>query len=605
MKIRSTSKSSIYDRSEKIMERALTAKQLWRSGAKPGNIAKILGVSRKTVYNYLQSAVDKRMLKEKRTGEKELRSSTGPKITPLNQPLKFFGIPEVNSPVEFCEHEKLLNIKLFPMQKLILKCFYGEKLDDDERGKLSDLEKRGRTTYKGEKKYRELVILAGMKGGKTPLAGMISCWEEYELYKLGLPAKKFGFQPGKKIYIINAAVNADQAQSTIFAEIKGHVLNTDYYRLHRPTDCTETRVEFSNGVVMLAGHSNSSSLVGKVAKLVSFDEIARFVDRGGKYSAESVYYSLIRSIEPFHEHGKILAISSPLFALDFINQLYQKSGEISNMLGFHLPTWEMNPNLPFESEFLQNELKKNPDAFWRDFGARPSFASEAYYKVPDKIDEMFVVSDMPIPFRKDGRLKDFLRGKAGCEYYLHADPSAKNDAFGLALAHCENDLAIVDLAYRFVPTNKEIDINEILYFVLEITKRFRICKFTFDTWQATAIMQALNRRRIPSENLYVDKVVHDRLKEKIYSGKLRVHESEILKKELKELELISGKKVDHSKRGSKDVADAVAGAVWNAVENPQVKAVLVGIDPEERDYNLRYRRSAYAYQRENSEYDRW
>ena len=128
----------------------------------------------------------------------------------------------------------------------------------------------------------------------------------------------------------------------------------------------------SNNVIIRSGHSNSSSLVGKTAKVIDFDELARFIDKGGKYSADRVYYSLIRSVEPFKEDGKLVDISSPMFQEDMICRLYDLSKNIDNMLGFWLPTWEMNPNLPFDSSFLQAELKKNPEAFWRDFGAQPS-----------------------------------------------------------------------------------------------------------------------------------------------------------------------------------------------------------------------------------------
>jgi len=40
---------------------------------------------------------------------------------------------------------------------------------------------------------------------------------------------------------------------------------------------------------------------------------------------------------------------------------------------------------------------------------------------------------------------------------------------------------------------------------------------------------------------------------------------EPLKRELRSLEIIRGRKVDHPPRGSKDVADAAAGAVSEAV----------------------------------------
>jgi hypothetical protein len=76
---------------------------------------------------------------------------------------------------------------------------------------------------------------------------------------------------------------------------------------------------------------------------------------------------------------------------------------------------------------------------------------------------------------------------------------------------------------------------------------------------------------VNSEKLSVDKDLagYETLKEGIYTGKVKYYRHEWFLKELKRLELVKGKKVDHpaTAGGSKDVCDAVAGAVYNAVAN--------------------------------------
>jgi len=47
--------------------------------------------------------------------------------------------------------------------------------------------------------------------------------------------------------------------------------------------------------------------------------------------------------------------------------------------------------------------------------------------------------------------------------------------------------------------------------------------------------------------------------------------------EMRRLELLQGKKVDHPSKGSKDCSDAVAGAVFNAVESEGLKTYSVSI----------------------------
>jgi hypothetical protein len=61
-------------------------------------------------------------------------------------------------------------------------------------------------------------------------------------------------------------------------------------------------------------------------------------------------------------------------------------------------------------------------------------------------------------------------------------------------------------------------------------------------------------------------VAYDTLKELILTGRLDYYEDLFLFDELSRLELIKGKTVDHPPRGSKDLADGVAGAVFQAAQ---------------------------------------
>jgi hypothetical protein len=60
-------------------------------------------------------------------------------------------------------------------------------------------------------------------------------------------------------------------------------------------------------------------------------------------------------------------------------------------------------------------------------------------------------------------------------------------------------------------------------------------------------------------------VAYETFKEAVYEGRLRWKAYEPLLREVSRLQVVKGKRVDHPSGGSKDVADAVAGAVYNAV----------------------------------------
>lgn len=572
--IRADELSHLDRRRKEALRKSARAQALRRDGYSIREICNELNVTIRTASRYCNVDIDATVVKmmeqgdERDVGLRDLRSPTVIIKDDLNA-------------VSFTEDKAHLNFKLNPMQKLILKAFYGIEMTEEEQEIMRRLQDEEKTTWKEGGKYRELVVVAGMKGGKTILASVIACYEEYEVYRVGNASKHWGFPKGEKIFIINVATSRDQAADTIYSQTVSRVNNGPLYTL-RPYDEKGGTIWFKDsGVRIRCGHSNSASIVGKLAKLVLFDELARFKDRGGKNSAEAVYTSLTRSVEPFGEEGKIVSISSPLYDKDKIMSLFKLCSKVGNMLGFKLATWEMNPKLP--KKHFHFEYLKNPEAAQRDFGADPSKGTEDFYRIPSRIDEMYqkcMASEDPV--KEDGTLKDWFKGNPEFDYYLHGDPAARNDAFGIALAHRLGKRVILDLSYRFESTVGEIDVLEVRNFILEILRRkFKIKRVTFDTWGAIVVWQALKAKGLEPENLFVLKAEHDELKNTIYQSTLEGHFPEDLRDELKGLVLKAGMKVDHRYGSSSDVADAVAAVVSGCAMEETLEIASGGKEPED------------------------
>ena len=484
------------------------------------------------------------------------------------------------NPLEFIESENGLNFKLFPMQELMVKVFYGMELTNEEREILNKLKKAGKTNWKEGEKYTEFVLMVGMKGGKTELISALSLYEEKELYRLGNPQKHYGLPAGKEIYIINVAAEREQARDTIFASTQARIKNSKFYQSREKKESVSS-YEFPNGVKLYSGHSSSSSIVGRTAKAVIFDELARFVEKKtGKSSGHKVYNSLNRSVAPFKENARIFSLSSTIHEHDMINNLYSMCFKVDGMLGFKLATWEMNPNLPFDCPFLQRELKKSPEDFWRDYGCQPARALEKYYRDRLKIDKAFFLgstSGLKNPINDDGSFKDWFKGNTEFNYHLHLDPAVNNCSFGVSLAYKKGDKVLVPLAHQFkAETNKEIDFKEMEEFLGLLADRFPTIKaVTYDCYIAVSLYQALEKRGLKAEFLSVQKKQHDDLKiEGIYKERVLMYPNKVLERELKELDLINGSKVDHPEGGTKDIADAVAGAVSKAFGSEEVEAAV-------------------------------
>jgi len=488
--------------------------------------------------------------------------------------------------IEFCENPLYLNFPLLKMQRLILKAFFSLRLTKKEEEGLEEMVAAGKSTWKKGQKYRELVIVAGMKGGKTTLVSVIACYVAYLLLCLmdqENPWEKWGFPPGTEVYIINVATSAEQAEDTIYAQTLARIKNSPFFNKIGYKDVNKTISFGETGIKIRCGHSNSASIVGKLCALVELDEASRMRDKGGKSSGEEVYRGLGRSIEPFGQDGRIVSISSPMWEGDIIMRLYRHSAEIPNMLGFKLATWEMNPRISQES--LKWEFKKDPDGVQRDFGADPSKPKEGYYRMPSKIEEVFErakTDGIEPAINSEGELRADFKPDPDGDYYLHGDPAARNDAFGLALGHRPGkDKVVLDLVYAFEAGEGEIDVEEVKNVILELVRRgFRIKKATFDTWGAVVVWQALKAKSITVENLWVLKEQHDALKQVIYQGNLEGQFPAKLRDELRQLVLEKGSKVDHPSGGSKDMADAVAAVTFHCMQEEPVEVASAGKDPE-------------------------
>jgi hypothetical protein len=108
--------------------------------------------------------------------------------------------------------------------------------------------------------------------------------------------------------------------------------------------------------------------------------------------------------------------------------------------------------------------------------------------------------------------------------------------------------------------------------IVDLCRKFDVAKVTFDRWQSIEMIQSLRAQGIASDFHSVKKSDYDTLMTSIYDTRLRGYWNEILvNEELLKLRLFSNNKIDHPSGGSKDMADSLAGSVFNCVENIAVE----------------------------------
>jgi hypothetical protein len=126
----------------------------------------------------------------------------------------------------------------------------------------------------------------------------------------------------------------------------------------------------------------------------------------------------------------------------------------------------------------------------------------------------------------------------------------------------------IDLILRIVPPpGGEIILNDIRVLIYDLREiGFKIGLITMDSYQSKDTQQTLAAKGFNVDELSVDADMepYNRLKMAVYEDRVKAYLHDTLIKELKGLERNKKKgKVDHRRKGSKDIADALAAVVHN------------------------------------------
>jgi len=258
---------------------------------------------------------------------------------------------------------------------------------------------------------------------------------------------------------------------------------------------------------------------------------------------------------------------------------------------------EKNDNLIEVPLTYKKSFENNPEKALRDLAGIPPAVSDPFISLVDRIEEcrdrwkenQNQFSPVgPNPTRPDFEKWFENAPKTPLRRTAHIDlaVSGEGDALGLAMGHVSHLVEIdgeskpyivIDFLARIkaMPGTEIMlsDVRQIIY-RLRDDMGFRLKNVTMDGFQSTDTMQQLRKRKFFVDYLSVDKskLPYEDLREAIYERRLEfppymtylnkgdTNQVEIAVKELMELH-DDGKKIDHPTKGSKDIADAMAGVV--------------------------------------------
>lgn len=407
--------------------------------------------------------------------------------------------------------------------------------------------------------YKRLFIIAGMRSGKTALAGMIGAYEFWEMSTLPNPSQHFGLIKNQEIFSTVIAPSEKQAQDGVFGNISRAIEYSDWMNTWVNIKLmSEKIVSVDNFVTLQVLGSWASTGVGRSNFLLLMDEMDTFEDTSGKRGAQEVFTRLSKSTDTFGTRGHIMGITSPRSPTSLGMTLYNEGLNDPRTLVYLKPTWEMNPNLTKAA--LVEEHKHNMMTFYRDYACEPGLWAGVQFP------EGVWLTKMP------NVLKDIYEGIPVTTPRFHVlaiDPATKNDSFGIACGYKNSDGTLtIDGVWKFQKREGDMFImpSDIRNFLDKAIPQLGVSCLVHDTWMFPDILEHVMRRwGVPIEKHVVKKPDYDRWRSFQESGQAKVVYDDNLKWEAERLNVV-GEKVDHPYAGSKDMADCVANVMWYLTE---------------------------------------
>jgi hypothetical protein len=503
-------------------------------------------------------------------------------------------------------------------QYTLVECMSQIYREDDLIKMMGDEE--GRDHYKRFTKV-EIILQCGKGSGKDHTSTIACAYIIYKLMCLKDPARYYGKPPEDSIDLINIAINAEQAKNVFFDNFMKKIKNSPWFA--GKYDPKVNSVAFNKSITMYSGHSERESHEGLNLFLAILDEISGFASQSSANNeqaktAENTYRAFRGSVDSrFPDFGKVVLLSFPRYRNDFIQQAYNDaiaeketifrshtfvinndlpeddpgntfdieweedhilSYKYPRVFALKRPTWEVNPTRHIE-DFKIAFFKEPADALMR-FACMPTTSSDAFFKSRERVEKCLSIRNPLDSFR---RFDPSFKPNADTTYYVHADLAQRHDKCAVAISHIEKwvkiqafnnyeqivPFVVVDAIAWWEPkVEGPVDLSEVKNWIISLRRSgFNLGLVTFDRWQSFDIQRDLRSVGINSETLSVAKKHYEDLAMLVYEERVAAPHIELLLEELLELRIMANNRVDHPRKKSKDLADAMCGSVYNAISH--------------------------------------
>ena len=460
---------------------------------------------------------------------------------------------------------------------------------------------------------RTLAVLVWGKGsGKDTMSVLVQLYIVYLLLNMRNPQKYLAQADQSSLDMYNIACSKDQAETVYFQILKTFVLQWKWLRenwtcvvngrffvsqkeeevddnyLNRVT-ITNDAILFPKNIRCFSGSSESESLEGKNVLVFILDEADAFKKESQTRSAEKILSTMTSSANSrFNGKEKGFVISWPRSKDGFIMSLYKKTANMLSVYGDIAPTWEVKPRHLFSPETFEFEGHQVPMDKYEAFRLNPLESLACYLcEPPDAIspyiEDLSKVDSATSNVRQLFEFRDKVEGEyvrkvitrspfmhdRSVKYAMAFDLSETRDYTALSIAHRENDKIIFDAITCWIPDRKKkikVDLQNVEEVINNIRLDITIDKIRGDPWGSPMLVQKLRGKGVDALKVNLTLDDYELFKRLLYAGQIILPKNEMLIKELKNLQLVDGRKVDHLKGAHNDLSSTVVMCIRALLE---------------------------------------
>jgi len=344
---------------------------------------------------------------------------------------------ETLNAVDFIESHRGLSVRLFPVQRLIIKCVFGVPMDYKEKKvplydvfrerllttvteseALHIFHEEGRCNIGDwrdipERGYNEACIIAGRRGGKSQLVSAMAAYKLYLLLNFRSPQEYFDLVPNSHIDFTFLAQD-EEGSDRLYDKLREDVNRAPFFApffkagtgtwMGFITESDRGKRDVTPTVNVDSHPCTTRSVRSPSSLMLALDEFAHFRSEKGSTSDE-VYQAATPSTLNFHhaellngswisqeqmkhldppqyrefQDSLIVSISSPWTKVGKMYDLHRLAldkGKDSSIFTLRVSTAEMNPTvLP---KILHEEHEKSPMTFRAEYGGQFLDSSETY-----------------------------------------------------------------------------------------------------------------------------------------------------------------------------------------------------------------------------------